>query len=260
MFIITANERSPSAINHSLSRLLKRRFRYPPMQQSMTINLAQQTFKTFATDQNSIQSFLQMGNLGMIMIVFIGIGILLAFTPCILPVIPILAGVIVGHGQAVTTKKAFLLSLSYVIGMSLAYAGAGVLAAWMGHSVQVWLQNPWVIGAVSLLFVLLALSLFGLFYLRLPRRIQNAVARVSHQQKSGTYAGAFSMGVISTLIVSPCVTAPLVGVLLYIAESGNQLLGATALFAMGLGMGLPLLLVGMSAGKWLPKSIRGWML
>jgi thiol:disulfide interchange protein DsbD len=233
-------------------------FCYPPMKQSMTINFDKHTFKTLMTDQYSVQSLLKAENMGWVLFVFVMIGLLLSFTPCILPLIPILAGVIVGHREPVSSKKAFLLSVSYVIGMSLAYALAGLLAALMGRSLQVWLQNPWVISSVSILFVMLAISLFGLFHLRLPRRLQNAVAHWSHQQQSGTYIGAFSMGVLSTLIVSPCVTAPLIGVLLYIADTGDKLLGASALFAMGIGMGLPLLLIGMSAGKWLPKS-GAWM-
>jgi thiol:disulfide interchange protein DsbD len=233
-------------------------FCYPPMQQVMTVNLETHAFKNLLTNQNNVQLLLTMSNTGLILLVFMGIGMLLAFTPCILPVIPILAGVIIDTRHPVSTKRAFWLSFAYVIGMALAYAVAGLLAAWMGQSLQVWLQNPWVIGTVCLLFVLLAFSLFGMFYLHLPRKIQNFIARISHRQQGGTYLGAFSMGVLSTLIVSPCVTAPLIGVLLYIAESGNQLFGASALFAMGIGMGIPLLLFGISAGKWLPKS-GPWM-
>ena len=165
---------------------------------------------------------------------------------------------IVGQEQPVTTMRALLLTSAYILGMAIAYALAGLLAAAMGHSLQVWLQNIWVISITSILFVLLAFSLFGAYYLRLPLRMHNAIARWNHQQQGGTYVGAFCMGSLSTLIVSPCVTAPLVGVLLYIAETGDQVLGASALFAMGVGMGLPLLLVGLSAGKWLPKS-GPWM-
>ena len=244
-------------------------FCYPPMHKELMLNLSSREIsatsqhttehmQTLLTSQNSISQFLQASSLSVVLLMFVGLGLLLAFTPCILPVIPILTSVIVGQKHPLSTKKALLLTSTYIIGMSLAYALAGLLAAMMGHSLQVWLQNRWVISAVSLLFVLLALSLFGTYYLRLPRRLHNALAHWSHQQQGGTYTGAFSMGLISTLIVSPCVTAPLVGVLIYIAESGNQLFGASALFAMGIGMGLPLLLVGVSAGKWLPKS-GPWM-
>lgn len=242
-------------------------FCYPPVHKEMLLNLSDRVvsdyqpfrgIQSLLTDQNSIQLFLKASGTGLILLMFVGLGLLLAFTPCILPVIPILTSVIVGHQQPVSTKKALILTSSYILGMSLAYAFAGLLAAYMGHSLQVWLQNSWVISAMCLLFVLLALSLFGAYYLRLPRHLHNTIAHWNHQQQSGTYAGAFSMGMLSTLIVSPCVTAPLVGVLLYIAETGNMLFGASALFALGVGMGLPLLIVGLSAGKWLPKS-GPWM-
>src|SRR5690606_6352043 len=158
----------------------------------------------------------------------------------------------------VSTGKAFMLSVSYVMGSSITYAFAGMAAALMGGSLQAWMQQPLIIIIVSALFVLLAFSLFGFYDLRLPRELQNRITSVSRKQEGGTYVGVFIMGMVSTLIVSPCVTAPLVGVLMYIAETGNMALGGGALFAMGLGMGIPLVVIGVTAGKWLPR--RGpWM-
>ena len=250
-------------------------FCYPPMQKDIMLNLANltatpidksqvteapltSTFKSLLTNQNDIHLLLQSQHFSAMLLIFLGLGLLLAFTPCVLPMIPILTSIIVGHKQAMSTKKAFLLSTSYVLGTAITYALAGMLAAAAGNSLQVWLQKPWIIAAMSGLFVLLAFSLFGFYDLRLPRRLQNCLTLLSNQQKSGTYAGVFLMGMLSTLIVSPCVTAPLVGVLMYIGKTGNLLFGASALFAMGIGMGIPLLLIGASAGKWLPKS-GPWM-
>lgn len=240
-------------------------FCYPPMQQVMTLNLAANSvmpvnsLSSLLTDQNSVRDLLGSQSLGVMLLIFGGLGLLLAFTPCILPMIPILTSIIVGHKQPVSTKKASLLSSTYVLGSALTYAAAGMIAASMGGSLQVWLQQPWIIALVGGLFILLSLSLFGVYDLRLPGKLQNRITAISRKQQGGTYAGAFVMGMVSTLIVSPCVTAPLVGVLMYIADSGNMALGAGALFAMGIGMGIPLILIGTSAGKWLPKRGR-WMI
>lgn len=248
-------------------------FCYPPAHKNLTLNLINLTVtenqitkstvkaKIFSllTDQNGIKNLLTTEHLVWVWIIFIGLGLLLAFTPCVLPMIPILTGIIVGQKGTVTTKKAFMLSLTYVLGSSITYAFAGFAAASMGSSLQAWLQQPWIIVLTSILFLILALSLFGLFELRVPYWWQNRMTHLSNRQRGGNYAGVFAMGIISTLIISPCVTAPLVGVLLYIAEKGSILLGVTALFALGIGMGIPLLLIGISAGKWLPK--RGaWMI
>jgi len=249
-------------------------FCYPPMHQSVFLDLATQSvtpindthnviatqasLKSLLTNQNGVKEILASQNMGMLLLIFAGLGLLLAFTPCVMPMIPILTSIIIGHKQPVSTRKAFLLSSIYVLSSSLTYAAAGVLAAYMGSSLQAWLQQPWIIAIVSGLFVLLSLSLFGVYDLRLPNRWQNRITAISRKQEGGTYIGVFIMGMVSTLIVSPCVTAPLVGVLMYIAESGNMALGAGALFVMGIGMGIPLIVIGMTAGKWLPK--RGpWM-
>lgn len=248
-------------------------FCYPPVQKQFMLNTVNQTvipsqpmasapantsFHSLLTDQNSVRDIFNSQHFGVMLLVFAGLGLLLAFTPCVWPMVPILTGIIVGQKQSVTTKKAFLLSLVYVTGSAVTYAAAGLVAASMGRSLQVWLQTPWIIAGVSGLFVLLAFSLFGFYELRLPGRWQYQMTDWSNRQQGGRYASVFVMGMISALIVSPCVTAPLVGVLMYIGQTGDRLLGASALFAMGLGMGMPLLLIGLSAGKWLPKS-GPWM-
>jgi thiol:disulfide interchange protein DsbD len=192
-----------------------------------------------------------------IIITFLGLGLLLAFTPCVLPMIPILSGIILGH-KHMTTTKAFLLSLVYVLGMAITYAVAGIVVALIGSRIQTIFQSTWAIVFISGLFILLALSLFGFYELELPSRWRKRLTALSNQQKGGTYAGVFLMGVLSSLIVSPCVSAPLVGVLAYIADSGDVVLGGFALLALGIGMGIPLILVGISAGKFLPKS-GPWM-
>lgn len=216
------------------------------------------SFKTLMTDQEGVRAILAHQNPAILLLVFFGLGLLLAFTPCVLPMIPILTSIIVGQKHAPGTRKAFLLSFTYVMGVAITYALAGTVAASLGSSLQVWLQQPTTIIAVSSLFMLLALSLFGLYELRFSRRWHNKIATWSDSHEGGTYLGVFCMGLLSTLVVSPCVTAPLVGVLIYIGQTGNLAFGALALFTMGIGMGVPLLLLGMSAGKWLPKS-GAWM-
>ncbi|KTD48733.1 thiol:disulfide interchange protein DsbD [Legionella rubrilucens] len=194
----------------------------------------------------------------MIILSFFSFGLLLSFTPCVLPMVPVLSGIIVGHSGAMTTRKAFLLSLSYVLSMAVTYAAVGAVVAVLGSNLQIAMQAPPIIVLFSLVFVLLALSMFGFFELKLPVSWQAALAKVSRNQSSGHYLGAAIMGCLSTLILSPCVTAPLIGALGYIAHTGNVTLGSLALFSLGLGMGTPLLVIGTSAGKWLPKA-GNWM-
>lgn len=208
--------------------------------------------------QAKVEGLFQDRSLFFIIFSFLGLGLLLAFTPCVLPMVPILSGIIVGHGKHLGMRKTFLLSLSYVFGMALTYALAGMGVALVGSSIQAELQRPWVIVMFSGIFVLLALSLFGLYELQMPNSWQRRITAWSNRQKGGSYFSVFIMGGISSLIVSPCVSPPLIGVLSYIADSGNVMLGAIALFALGLGMGLPLLLVGLSAGHILPKA-GAWM-
>lgn len=250
-------------------------FCYPPIKKILNVNLSKiktnedvtpcinelsKLMSTSAglTDQGYAASVLAGHNLGLIILSFLALGLLLAFTPCVLPMIPILSSIIVGQGKKISKQRAFLLSLAYVMGMALTYALAGILIALMGSGVQVALQKPWIIILFSLLFVVLAMSLFGLFELRLPNKLQQWMSSFSNRHTNGTYIGVFLMGVLSTLIVSPCVSAPLVGVLAYIANSGDITLGGVALLALGIGMGIPLLLLGASIDSLLPKA-GPWM-
>lgn len=190
---------------------------------------------------------------------FYFLGVLLSFTPCVLPMIPILLGIIVGQ-KHVNTRKAFWISLSYVLSMAMTYALAGIIAATLGKNLQARLQNPAVILSFAGLFVLLGLMQMGIVRLSLPSRFQlkELFTRLHHKQTSGTYVGAAVMGFLATLISSPCVTAPLIGALSYISQSGNIMLGGSALLALGLGMGSILLVVGTVGGKILPQS-GPWM-
>lgn len=242
-------------------------FCYPPEKKSFELHfnasasnviVTHQGISTLLTDQYGVQTLLASEQRGLLLLIFLGIGILLAFTPCVLPMLPILTAIIAGQKGKVSTRKAFLLSSCYVLGMAVMYALAGMLAAYAGSSLQVLLQTPSVIIISSLIFVLLAFSLFEFYELPISRRWQNSVTRWSGRHQGGTFAGVFFMGILSTLVVSPCITAPLVGVLLYIGRTGDMALGGSALFAMGIGMGIPLILLGMSAGHWLPKSGQ-WM-
>lgn len=208
---------------------------------------------TFAT------RLLQDRNWVLILGAFLLLGLLLSFTPCVLPMYPILSGIIIGQRKNINTHKAFLLSLTYVLAMASTYAIAGALAGWLGFSVQAFLQKPWVLITSSIVFVLLSLSLFGFYELRLPNGLAQHIHRLNHKQKGGSYLGVASMGVLATLVVSPCITAPLVGTLTYISQTGDMVLGSIALFTMGIGMGIPLIIMGTSEGKLLPNA-GPWML
>ena len=189
---------------------------------------------------------------------FFGFGLLLAFTPCVLPMIPILSGIIVGRGHHVTRTHGLMLSVAYVLGMALTYALAGVAAGLSGAMLAATLQNPWVLGGFSAVFVALALSMFGFYELQLPVALQSRLAEATNRLPGGQFAGVFSMGILSALIVGPCVAAPLAGALLYISQSRDVVMGGSALFAMALGMGVPLLALGASAGALVPKA-GPWM-
>ncbi len=189
---------------------------------------------------------------------FFGFGLLLAFTPCTFPMIPILSGIIVGHGHHISRARAFGLSLAYVLGMAVTYAVAGVAAGMSGTLLSAALQNVWVLGVFALVFVALALSMFGFYELQLPTALQSRLADTAAHRKGGSIGGVVTMGVLSALIVGPCVAAPLAGALLYIAQSGDAALGGAALFVMALGMGAPLLAVGVAARSVLPKA-GPWM-
>ena len=189
---------------------------------------------------------------------FFGFGLLLSFTPCVLPMVPILSGIIIGAGQPVTRTRGLLLAALYVLGMAITYAIAGVAAGLSGAMLSAMLQNPWVLGAFAAVFIALALSMFGFYELQLPVALQSRLSSASNRFHGGHGVGVFVMGVLSALIVGPCVAAPLAGALLYISQSRDVVLGGSALFAMALGMGVPLLAVGASAGALLPRA-GPWM-
>ncbi len=204
---------------------------------------------------DAIAQTMKEGNLLLILGTFFLFGLLLSLTPCVFPMIPIISGLIVAQGEGVTTKKAFLLSVVYVLAMAVAYTIAGVLAGLFGSNLQAALQTPWVVYSFAGIFVALAFSMFGFYELKLPDAL---VAKVSSQEHKGGYIGVAVMGFLSALIVGPCVAAPLAGALVYIGQTGDALLGAGALFSMSIGMGLPLIVVGVSAGKFMPRP-GGWM-
>ena len=212
--------------------------------------------------QDRIAAALTSGNRWLVILSLFGAGLLLTFTPCVLPMVPILSSIIVGQGvdgrSGVTTRRAFMLSLTYVLAMALTYAVAGVVTGLFGANLSVVFQDPWIVSGFALVFVLLALSMFGFYDLRIPVSWQARLAALSHRQQGGTWAGVGVMGALSALIVGPCVAAPLAGVLIYIGRTGDPVLGGIALFALGMGMGVPLLVAGVSAGKLLPRA-GAWM-
>lgn len=234
---------------------------YPPMQTSINLDLpvaTAQTSKPLApqaiSEQDQIVNSLKQDSLALTLLSFFGFGVLLSLTPCIFPMIPILSGIIVGQGHNISTRKSFLLSLSYVLASALMYTAFGVLAALFGSNLQATFQEPWVIATFSGVFVLLSLSMFGFYNLELPKSLQTRVHHSSDAHRDGSYLGAGVMGALSSLIVGPCVAAPLAAALIYIGQTGDVVLGGSALFVMALGMGMPLLLLGASAGKLLPKA------
>ena len=241
---------------------------YPPMNKRVTLSFQASEETTISSGLSSTSNTLsehdQIANslfsntVWLTCLTFLGFGILLSFTPCVFPMIPILSGIIIGHGKDLTTRKAFYLSFSYVFASALTYALFGVLAGLFGSNLQATFQNPWILSFFSGLFVLLALSMFGLYQIQLPTVIQSKLSQISQHQKHGSLWGSAMMGALSTLIVGPCVAAPLAGVLIYIGQTADAVLGGFALFSLGMGMGLPLLIIGTSAGKLLPKAGH-WM-
>ena len=209
-------------------------------------------------ETGDIARLLAGASVSIILLSFFGFGLLLAFTPCTFPMIPILSGIIVGQGNKVSHMRAFTLSLAYVLGMAVTYALAGVAAGLSGTMLSAALQNAWVLSIFALVFVLLSLSMFGFYELQLPTALQSKLADTASHGKGGSLGGVVVMGVLSALIVGPCVAAPLAGALLYIAQTGDAALGGWALFAMGLGMGAPLLAVGVASRSLLPKA-GPWM-
>jgi len=209
-------------------------------------------------EQDRLASFLAEGDALAIIGVFFLIGLGLSFTPCVFPMIPILSGIITGQGRHITPSKGFTLSLVYVLAMAVTYTAAGVIAALSGANLQAAFQDPWILGIFAGVFVLLALSMFGFYDLQLPSSIQSRLTNLSNRQQGGSLAGVAIMGFLSALIVGPCVAPPLAAALIYIAHSGDAVLGGIALFAMSMGMGVPLIVIGTSAGKLLPRA-GAWM-
>ncbi len=212
----------------------------------------------YVSRQDGLASLIVHGSVFAMLAVFFGSGLLLAFTPCVLPMVPILSRLIAGQGPNVTPRRAFALSLTYVLGMAITYTAAGAAAAAAGQQVQALFQKPWVIVLFALLFVAMALSMFGLYTVQVPAALQTRLSGTSNQQKAGTFGGVAAMGALSALIVTTCVGPALVAALVVIGQSGNVARGAGALFAMSLGMGTPLLVIGTSAGALLPKA-GAWM-
>jgi thiol:disulfide interchange protein DsbD len=209
-------------------------------------------------DSNSISAALKSGRLILILPLFLLLGLGLSFTPCVLPMVPILSFIIVGEGANIKRSRGFVLSLSYVLGMALVYTVLGVAAGLIGEGLSAALQNPWVLGTFAALMVVLSLSMFDVYQLQVPAALQTKLSMASDGQKKGKLIGVFVMGAISALIVGPCVAAPLAGALLYISQTRDVVIGGSALFAMAIGMSVPLLLVGLSAGTLLPRAGK-WM-
>jgi thiol:disulfide interchange protein DsbD len=212
----------------------------------------------FVSEQDRLAALIRDGRLPLVLATFFGLGLLLAFTPCVLPMVPILSGIIAGQGSTVTTKRAFTLSLAYVLGMAVTNTLAGIAAAAAGQQVQALFQKPWIIALFALFFVVMALSMFGLFTIQVPAALQSRLADASNRRRAGTLGGVAAMGALSALIVSACVAPPLFAALAVIAQTGDMVRGGSVLFAMSLGMGVPLLAVGASAGRLLPKA-GAWM-
>lgn len=229
---------------------------YPP--QSITVDLGGNpaVAATAQAQDQSLASGLQQRSLGWSLLIFFGLGLLLAFAPCSLPMLPILAGLVVGSGAS--PRRGFALASSYVVCMALVYAALGVMAALLGGNLAALLQTPWILGSFAALFVILALPMFGFFELQLPAFLRDRLDNVSRQQSGGSLIGAGVLGALSGLLVGPCMTAPLAGALLYIAQSGNALHGGLILFAMGVGIGIPLLLLVTVGNRFLPKP-GTWM-
>jgi thiol:disulfide interchange protein DsbD len=210
------------------------------------------------SEQDRLAGMIGSSSVGLVMLTFAGLGLLLSFTPCCLPMVPILSGLVVGHGQQATAARGFALSLAYVLGMAVTYTAAGAAFAAAGQQIQAALQQSWIIVGVAALFVALALAMFGLYELQVPAALLNRVTAASGRQRAGTFAGAAIMGALSALVVTTCVAPPLVATLTVIAQTGDTMRGALALFALSIGMGLPLLAVGASAGRLVPRA-GPWM-
>jgi thiol:disulfide interchange protein DsbD len=261
-----SNPALPLTLNASYQGCSDQGLCYPPIEKTLTVNLAQFVCNSPApvaapaveNENTQIANVLKQGSFWLVVSFFFGAGLLLAFTPCVFPMIPILSGIIVGRGHKITHVHAFVLSLAYVLGMALTYAAAGVAAGLSGELISNALQTPWVLGSFAAVFVLLSFSMFGFYELQLPSALQSRLTESSNKLHGGHLSGVFAMGALSAVIMSPCVAAPMAGALLYIGKTHDAVLGGTALFALALGMGAPLLLIGSSAGALLPKA-GAWM-
>ncbi|MCS7101766.1 MAG: protein-disulfide reductase DsbD, partial [Burkholderiaceae bacterium] len=238
---------------------------YPPTEQQARLTLAAVAGEaggvsgvTTGDETARIEQALRSRSLWAVLPLFLLLGVLLSFTPCVLPMVPILSSIIVGQQGAMTRARGFALALAYSLGMALVYTALGVAAGLAGEGLAAALQTPAVLGAFAVLLVLLALSMFGFYELQLPAAWQARLANASNARRGGTYAGVFAMGAISALVVGPCVAAPLAGTLLFISQTRDVLIGGAALFALAAGMSVPLLLVGLSAGSLLPRA-GAWM-
>jgi thiol:disulfide interchange protein DsbD len=242
---------------------------YPPATVLLPVDLPQATASNLdnpvsntdaprVSEQDRLIGVIADANLITVMLIFAGLGLLLAFTPCCLPMVPILSGIIAGHGKNVTTGKAFALSVSYVLGMAITYTAAGALFGAAGGQLQAALQTPAIISGVAILFVVLSLAMFGVYELQLPSALQTKLTALGSKGKAGSFIGTAVMGALSALVVSACVAPPLVAALAVIAQTGEVARGAFALFSLSIGMGIPLIVFGTSAGKLLPKA-GSWM-
>ncbi|PMX01188.1 thiol:disulfide interchange protein [Pseudomonas sp. FW215-R2] len=229
---------------------------YPPQTRVIDLGGKAAAAATDEAQDQALASGLQQHSLGWSLLVFFGLGLLLAFAPCSLPMLPILAGMVVGSGA--TPRRGFALASSYVVCMALVYAAMGVIASLLGANLQAWLQNPWLLGTFAVVFVILALPMFGFFELQLPVALRDRLEHASRSRSGGSLVGAGVLGALSGLLVGPCMTAPLAGALLYIAQSGNALHGGLILFALGIGIGIPLLVLVTVGNRFLPKP-GAWM-
>jgi len=282
--ISEANASDQLALSYQYQGCVEDRICYPPVTKYLSINaaeglilVAKELTDGTGTSQPSVNSdsggstapvseqdqfaqLLKDESLLLVVGLFFLAGIGLTFTPCVFPMIPILSSIIAGQGSSITTGKAFTLSLVYVLSMAVTYAIAGAIVGYYGaeFNIQIWFQDPIILSIFAAVFVLLALSMFGFYELQMPNAIQSRLTAISNSQQGGTLVGVGLMGLFSAIIVGPCITAPLVGALIFISQTQDWQLGGLALFALGLGMGVPLLLIGTSAGKLLPRA-GGWM-
>jgi thiol:disulfide interchange protein DsbD len=225
---------------------------YPPITKVVHLSLGE------VSEQDRLAKLLTNANIWYALLVFFGLGLLLSLTPCVFPMIPILSSIIVGQAKDVTTYKAFVMSLVYVLAMAVTYAVLGVVTGLLGENLQAAFQDPLILVSFALVFVVLSLSMFGFYELQLPQGLQTKFTSWSNSQQGGTLIGVAIMGVLSAVIVGPCIAPPLAGALLYISQTNDALFGGLALFVMSLGMGIPLIIIGISAGHWLPK-VGAWM-